>query len=149
MHSESTHQRHTLNSVTAKPFPRHVLGPSLKLRICLYDFISFALMSASGSSHLSGRYISASGPQNDSILLIAAIGTEVEVPLAIKTFSIVWPEAAMMGLLRGTISSSFACHNQGTLMNTYRNLGTEMEVVLDLRRERCRAKQGRVSASRG
>ena len=101
-----------MNSANAKPFPRHVLGPSLKVRICLYDFISFALMSASGSNHLSGLYTSASGPQNDSILLIAAIGAEVDVPLAIKTVSVVWPEAVMMGLLRGTISSCFAYHDQ-------------------------------------
>lgn len=97
----------TLNSASAKLLPRHILGPSEKVRRWRCPEISLAGTSKS-TSHRSGSNSFALDPQNASDKLIARIGEATIVPFLITILVTVFPVLVTTGELRGMTSSSVA-----------------------------------------
>lgn len=100
----------TLNSATAKPFPKHILGPSANVNKCLCPCISLACRGMPSSRiHRDGWNCFASGPHNALERLMDAMGAVTTVPRGIERRVTGFGENGMrIGLLRGITSSSVA-----------------------------------------
>ena len=99
---------HTLNSASANPLPKQVLGPSTKVSKWRCPWTSFARIWELSSNHLSGRNCLAVGPQKASDLFIRRIGEVILAPFTTVILSTVSPDAVTRGLLSGSTSSSAA-----------------------------------------
>lgn len=102
--------KRTLSSVSAKVFPRHVRGPSENDSICRWPWISraFAMLSPP-SSQRSGSNSLAVAPQNTSAQFMYRMGDETTVPLRMTRLRVCAPDAVVMGVEKGMMSSSVAC----------------------------------------
>ena len=94
-------------SVTAKVFPKQVLGPSINVNKWWYPWISLdeAVRPASLSNHRSGSHSEADSPQIASERLTAATGIVTIVPEPIIMLSNFLPERVVTGVENGTTSS--------------------------------------------